>query len=184
MGHIPSSDFCLLFSYSLDRPASSDSFFPESEASGTTSASNKEKCRSPDKEEAGCQGTELQYSRRQTESSGRCQKSDCSVRTEALKLLNQGQSSKSADCWDNQGFSSSGQNRVEDTGRCQEETEESDCIGRSQEESEYSGKSQARTGNSETQEKPKTSDTTKSVQSPDLTDTPGVSYIHYYQTHC
>lgn len=175
-----------MFSYSLDRPASSDSFFPESEASGSTSASNKEKCRSPDKEEAGCQGTELQNSRGQTESSGRCQKSDCSVRTEALKPLRQGQSSKSADGWDNQGFSSPGENQVEDTRRCQEEAEESDCIGRSQEESEYSGKSQARTGNSETQEEPKTSDsdTSKSVQSTDLTDTPGVSYIHYYQTHC
>ncbi|XP_056121706.1 inositol 1,4,5-triphosphate receptor associated 1 isoform X3 [Rhinichthys klamathensis goyatoka] len=157
----------------LDRPASSDSFFPESEASGSTSASNKEKCRSPDKEEAGCQGTELQNSSGQTESSGRCQKSDCSGRTEALKLLNKGQSSKSGDGWDNQGFSSSGENQVEDTGRCQEETEESDCIGRSQEESEYSGKSQARTGNSETREEPKTSDTSKSVQSADLTDTPG-----------
>ncbi|KAK7175808.1 hypothetical protein R3I93_000157 [Phoxinus phoxinus] len=166
----------------LDRPASSDSFFPE--ASGITSASNKEKCRSPDKEEAGCQGTELQNGRGQTASSGRCQKSDCCDRTEALKLLNRGQSSKSADGWDNQGFGSSGENQVEDTGRCQEETEESDCIGRSQEESEYSGKSQARTGNSETQEEHKTSDTSKSVQSADLTDTPGVSYIHYYQTHC
>ncbi|XP_077057899.1 inositol 1,4,5-triphosphate receptor associated 1 isoform X2 [Siphateles boraxobius] len=157
----------------LDRPASSDSFFPESETSGSTSASNKETCRSPDKEEAGCQGTELQNSRGQTESSGRCQKSDCSGRTEALKLLNQGQSSKSADGWDNQGFSSS----VEDTRRCQEETEESDCIGRSQEESVYSGKCQARTGHSETQEEPNTSDssidTSKSVQSADLTDTPG-----------
>jgi len=170
-----------LFSYSLDRPASSFSFFPESEASGSTSASNKEKCWSPDKEEAGCQGTELQNNNGQTESSGRCHKSDCSGRTEALKLLNQGQSSKSADGWDNQGFGSSGENQVEDTGRCQEETEESDCIGRSQEDS---GKSQARTGNSETQEEPKTSDTSKSVQSADLTDNPGVSYIHYYQTLC
>jgi len=95
--------------------------------------------------------------------------------------LNQGQFSKSADGWDNQGFGSSGENQVEDTGRCQEETEESDCIGRSQEDS---GKSQARTGNSETQEEPKTSDTSKSVQSADLTDNPGVSYIHYYQTLC
>ncbi|KAG1941293.1 inositol 1,4,5-triphosphate receptor associated 2 isoform a [Pimephales promelas] len=154
----------------LDRPASSFSFFPESEASGCTSASNKEKCRSPDKEEAECQGTELQNSNGQTEISGRCHKSDCSGRTEALKLLNQGQSSKSADGWDNQGFGSSGENQVEDTGRCQEETEESDCIGRSQEDS---GKSQARTGNSETQEEPKTSDTSKSVQSADLTDNPG-----------
>ncbi|XP_051755054.1 uncharacterized protein mrvi1 isoform X7 [Ctenopharyngodon idella] len=156
----------------LDRPASSDSFFPESEASGSTLVSNEETCRSPNKEEAGCQGTELQNSRGQTES---CQKSDCCGRTEALKLLNQGQSSKSVDNWDNQGFSSSGENQVEDIGRCQEGTEESDCAGRSQEESEYSGKSQARTGNSETQEEPKTSDSLKrrSVQATDLAHTPG-----------
>lgn len=166
-----------MFSYSLDRPASSDSFFPESEASGSTLASNKETCRSPNKEEAGCQGTELQNSRGQTES---CQKSDCCSRTEALKLLNQGQSSKSVDNWDNQGFSSSGENQVEDFGRCQEGSEESDCAGRSQEESEYSGKSQARTGNSETREEPKTRDSSKrrSVKATDLADTPGVSYVH------
>ncbi|XP_067269500.1 uncharacterized protein mrvi1 isoform X2 [Pseudorasbora parva] len=161
----------------LDRPASSDSFFPKSEASQSTLATNKEVCRSLNKEEAGCQGTELQNSRGQTESSGRCQKSDCCARTEALKLLNQGQSSKSVEDCDNQGFSSSGENPVEDTGRCQEGPEESDCTGRSPEESEDSGKSQARTGNSETQEEPKTrdSDTSKcpSVQAADLTDTPG-----------
>ncbi|XP_058638321.1 inositol 1,4,5-triphosphate receptor associated 1 isoform X2 [Onychostoma macrolepis] len=159
----------------LDWPASNDSFLSESEAIRNTLAVNKESCRSQNKVETGCAGTELQNSRGQTESPGKCQKSEHSSRTEALKLLNQGQPSKLADVWDNQGFNSSGETQVEDTGRCQEGREDSHCTGRSQEESE-SRQSQARTGNSETQEEPKTSDSeTKnpSVQGEDLTDTPG-----------
>ncbi len=179
--------FCSLFSFRLDRPARNDSFLSESEAIRNTLAVNKESCRSQNKVETGCAGTELQNSRGQTESSGKCQKSEHSSRTEALKLLNQGQPSKSADVWDNQGFNSSGETQVEDTGRCQEGKEDSDCTGRSPEESKSSGQSQARTGNSETREKPKTSNSetsnNPSVQGEDLTDTPGVSYIHY-QTVC
>ncbi|KAL1270638.1 hypothetical protein QQF64_029654, partial [Cirrhinus molitorella] len=152
----------------LDRPASNESFLSESEAVRNPVAVNEQTCRSQNKVETGCAGTELQNSRGQTEHSSR---------TEALKLLNQGQPSKTADVWDNHGFNSSGETQVEDTGRCQEGREDSDCTGRSQEESESSGQSQARTGNSETQEEPKTSDsdTSKSqrVQATDLTDTPG-----------
>lgn len=174
---------CLLFFFRLDRPASHDSVLSESEAITNTLAVNEETCRSQSKVETGCAGTELQNSRGQTESSVRCQKSEHTSRTEALKLLNQGQPSKSADVWDNQGFNSSGETQVEDTGRCQEGRKDSDCTGRSREESESSGQSQARTGNSETQEEPKTSDSdtskSPSVQAADLTDTPGVSYIHY-----
>ncbi|XP_050970428.1 inositol 1,4,5-triphosphate receptor associated 1 isoform X2 [Labeo rohita] len=161
----------------LDRPASHDSVLSESEAITNTLAVNEETCRSQSKVETGCAGTELQNSRGQTESSVRCQKSEHTSRTEALKLLNQGQPSKSADVWDNQGFNSSGETQVEDTGRCQEGRKDSDCTGRSREESESSGQSQARTGNSETQEEPKTSDSdtskSPSVQAADLTDTPG-----------
>ncbi len=173
--------------FRLDRPASNVSFFSESEAIRSTLAVNEELCRSQNKVETGCAGAELQNSRGQTDSSGKCQKPEHSSKTEALKLLNQGQPSKSADVWDNQGFNSPGETQVEGTGRCQEGREDTDCTGRSQEESESSEQSQARTGNSETQKKPKTSDseTSKnpSVQGEDLTDTPGVSYIHY-QTVC
>ncbi|XP_042617000.1 inositol 1,4,5-triphosphate receptor associated 1-like isoform X3 [Cyprinus carpio] len=161
----------------LDWPASNESFLSESEAIRNTLAVNEETCRSQIKEETGCAGTELQNSRRRTESPGRCHKSENSSRTEALKLLNQEQTSKSADVWDNQGLSLSGETQVEDTGSCQDGRENSDCTGRSQEESESSGQSQARTGNSETQEEPKTSDSdtskSPSVQATDLTETPG-----------
>ncbi|KTG00219.1 hypothetical protein cypCar_00009186 [Cyprinus carpio] len=169
--------FCSLFSFRLDWPASNESFLSESEAIRNTLAVNEETCRSQIKEETGCAGTELQNSRRRTESPGRCHKSENSSRTEALKLLNQEQTSKSADVWDNQGLSLSGETQVEDTGSCQDGRENSDCTGRSQEESESSGQSQARTGNSETQEEPKTSDSdtskSPSVQATDLTETPG-----------
>ncbi|XP_016377081.1 uncharacterized protein LOC107715451 [Sinocyclocheilus rhinocerous] len=161
----------------LDWPASNDSFLSESEAIRNTLAVNEETCRSQNKEETGCAGAELQNSRGRTESSGRCHKSEHSSRTEALKLLNRGQTSKSADVWDNHGFSLSEETQVEDTGRCQDGREDSDCTGRSQEESESSGQSQARTGNSETQEESKTSDSdtskSPSVQATDLTDNPG-----------
>ncbi|XP_016405585.1 protein MRVI1-like [Sinocyclocheilus rhinocerous] len=161
----------------LDRPASNDIFLSESEAIRNTLAVNKETCKSLNKVETGCAETELQNRRGQIESSGRCQKSEHSSRTEALKLLNQGQPSKSGDVWDNQGFNSSGETQVEDTGSCQEGRGDLECTGRSLEESRSSGQGQARTGNSETQEEPKTSDseTSKnpSVQGEDLTDTPG-----------
>ncbi|XP_016319042.1 protein MRVI1 isoform X1 [Sinocyclocheilus anshuiensis] len=163
----------------LDWPASNDSFLSESEAIRNSLAVNEETCRSQNKEGTGCAGAELQNSRGRTESSGRCHKSEHSSRTEALKLLNRGQTSKSADIWDNHGFSLSEETQVEDTGRCRDGREDSDCTGRSQEESESSGQSQARTGNSETQEESKTSDsdTSKSpsvhVQATDLTQTPG-----------
>ncbi|XP_073763609.1 inositol 1,4,5-triphosphate receptor associated 1 isoform X4 [Danio rerio] len=139
-----------------DQPTSNDSFLSESGDTGSTLAANKETCTSLNKGDAGCPGTELQNSRRKTETSERCQ--NYSGRTEALKLLKQGKLSKFADDWDNQGFSSPREALVEDSGICQEERQESDCSGRSREESEHRGKSQARTKNSEAQEKHKTSD--------------------------